>query len=134
MNKTKKIMKHMMLLILLVVLSVNSFAYPGKKLQTYDYNNKTIIFNDASFDENQQNNIAGMLTNKTTAQAAASGIGFICFIFGHDMETGYVTAITHRVSSTSPRCLKETFEIKVCKRCGYFEAELVGRCYIDCCP
>ena len=134
MNKMKKIIKHMILLILLFVLSVNSFAYSGKELNSYDYDNKTIIFNnDALFDENQQSNIAGMLVNRTTTQAA-SGIGFICFFFGHDMETGYVTAITHCVYSTPPRCLKETFEIKVCKRCGYFEAELVGRCIIDCCP
>jgi hypothetical protein len=129
----KKIIKHIIIVILLVVFSINSNAYPVKKLQSFNYDNKTIIFNDTSFDENQQTDIAGTLVNTATVQTASS-IGFICFFFGHDFQTGYVTAITHRVYSTPPRCLKETFEIKVCKRCGYFETELVGRCFIDCCP
>lgn len=130
----KKIFKQMIIVILLVVLSVNSYAKSDKTSYSYDYDNKTIIFSsDALFDVNQQTNIADMLVNPATAQTA-SGIGFICFFFGHDMETGYVTAITHCVYKTPPRCLKETFEISVCKRCGYFETELVGRCFIDCCP
>ena len=129
----KKIIKHIILVILLVVLSINSNAYTGKKLQqSYNYDNITIIFNDTLLDESQQTNIAGTFVDNTTMQTASS-IGFICFFFGHDMQTGYVTAITHRVYSTPPRCLKETFEIRVCKRCGYFETELVGRCFIDCC-
>lgn len=60
--------------------------------------------------------------------------GLMCTLFGHKLETGTVSTITHKVRTSSPRCLKETFDYEVCSRCDeYSEYTLIGSQYIVCC-
>lgn len=58
--------------------------------------------------------------------------GLTCTLFGHKLETGTTSVVTHNVSSTAPRCLRETFDYEICTRCDYSEYTLIGSEYIYC--
>ena len=63
----------------------------------------------------------------------ASTYGLTCTLFGHKLDYGTTSAITHKVNATSPRCLKETFNYEICTRCDYSKYTLLGSEYIVCC-
>lgn len=67
-------------------------------------------------------------------KTAVQSRGLTCTLFGHKIETGTVSTITHKVKTTAPRCLKETFDYEICSRCDeYSEYTLIGSQYINCC-
>ena len=59
--------------------------------------------------------------------------GITCTLLGHKLENSIVDVITHKVSSTSPRCLKKTYAYSACTRCDYETSSLVDKEYIVCC-
>ena len=64
---------------------------------------------------------------------AVQPYGLKCTLFGHDYKTEIVTTITHRVRSTSPRCLKEIFETKICTVCSDTVSTRLSNQLIICC-
>lgn len=64
---------------------------------------------------------------------AVQPYGLKCTLFGHDYKTETVTTITHKVRSTSPRCLKEIFETKICTVCSDTVSTLLSDQLIICC-
>ena len=77
-----------------------------------------------------QNRIIADLTAENNGTAT---YGLTCTLFGHKLETGTTSAITHKASSTAPRCLQETFSYEICTRCDYSEYTLLSTAYIYCC-
>ncbi len=63
----------------------------------------------------------------------ATTYGLTCTLFGHKIETTSVTAITHKVLSTSPRCRREIYDVDNCTRCDYNKSTLITSSYIVCC-
>jgi hypothetical protein len=64
----------------------------------------------------------------------AQARGLTCTLFGHKLETGTTDTITHKVRSSAPRCLLETYSYEVCTRCDeYSEYTLLYSEYINCC-
>lgn len=59
--------------------------------------------------------------------------GLTCTLFGHKLETGTTSVVTHKVRTSAPRCLRETFDYEICSRCDYSEYTLIGDEYISCC-
>ena len=59
--------------------------------------------------------------------------GITCTLFGHDLETSTITQITHKVRTTSPRCLKKTYNYSACTRCDHETSTLLKSEYIICC-
>ena len=64
---------------------------------------------------------------------SATAYGLTCTLFGHKIETTSVTAVTHKVLSTSPRCLREIYDVDTCTRCDYTKSTLITSSYIVCC-
>ena len=94
--------------------------------------NVTVIFDaDSQFSNEQQERIAQFLVNPEYGVAQAN---IICNIFGHKNSSEGVSTITHKVSATSPRCLKEIFTITICSRCDETTVERNAAYYITCCP
>ena len=62
-----------------------------------------------------------------------STYGIKCILFGHDYKTEYIDAIRHKVSSTRPRCIMETYETKICVDCSDTVSDMIATTYIDCC-
>ena len=59
--------------------------------------------------------------------------GLTCTLFGHKLETGSTTTITHKVRTTAPRCLEEIYTYEICSRCDYESYLLASSAYIYCC-
>jgi len=55
--------------------------------------------------------------------------------FGHNIENGTVTTITHRVHSSNPRCVETVSSIELCTRnnCSYFNVLRESTMRIFCC-
>lgn len=59
--------------------------------------------------------------------------GITCTLFGHKLETGSTSVVTHKVNSSAPRCLRETYNYEICSRCDYSEYTFLYSEYIYCC-
>lgn len=59
--------------------------------------------------------------------------GLMCTLFGHKIETTTVAAVTHKAKATSPRCLREIYDVDNCTRCDYTNSTLITSSYIVCC-
>ena len=64
---------------------------------------------------------------------AVSARGLTCTLLGHKLETGTTSVVTHKVSATAPRCLRETYDYEVCSRCDYTKDTHLYSEYIYCC-
>ena len=63
----------------------------------------------------------------------ATAYGLTCTLFGHKIETTSVTTVTHKAKATSPRCLREIYDVDNCTRCDYTKSTLIASGYIVCC-
>lgn len=95
-------------------------------------NNVDVIFDSSSsLTPEQQQIIATFLVN---GESNIQPYGLICNLLGHNSSTEIVTSITHCVSSTAPRCLREKWEIVSCSRCGdIIEQTRLNYALIYCC-
>lgn len=94
--------------------------------------NVDIIFDSQSvFTDEEKHIIAEYLTHNSSIEQT---YGLMCNLFGHKNTTDIVTTITHCVSPSSPRCLREKWEIITCSRCGNVDTTLLDFAYINCCP
>lgn len=63
----------------------------------------------------------------------AQTYGLTCTLFGHDIETSYVTTTTHKARSSAPRCLQQLNQVETCSRCDYVNRTILKSEYISCC-
>ena len=126
----KKILVILTATMLLFAMCINTSATANQYI--YEIDNKTIIFDsNTSLDETARINIVNHLVYGDTDVAT---YGLMCTLFGHKYESSVVTAITHRVADTDPRCLQEMFEVQTCSRCEDTVVERINYHYISCCP
>lgn len=57
-----------------------------------------------------------------------------CWLFGHNLTSSTSIVITHELNTTSPRCLKEVYNVTTCSKCDYMEKELISSYFIQCHP
>lgn len=93
-------------------------------------NEVTVIFHNEVSPEIQERIIAHF--NGEELPVAGSR-GITCTLFGHDLEKSSIDTVSHKVRTTVPRCLRETYTYEICSRCDYEEYTLVSSTYIDCC-
>ena len=99
---------------------------------TYQIDNVTIVFDaDSQLSIEQQEIIASLLVHPENGVVQAN---LICNIFGHKNTQEGVSTVTHKESTTDPRCLKEIFTITTCSRCNESTVERDSYYYISCCP
>lgn len=63
----------------------------------------------------------------------AETYGLTCTLFGHKLESTTAITITHKVSATAPRCLREYYDFEACSRCDYSNSTFLYSEYISCC-
>ena len=101
-----------------------------------DSNIKTdieIIINDEVSEETKEKIEKYFASGEPAVNDGVSTYGLTCTLFGHKIEGSIVATVTHKVSSTSPRCLKRTYNYEACTRCDYEMSELIDTEYIVCC-
>lgn len=124
-----------LLALILVVISVFSTmsiaAYAEEASEITVTVNETVFIFDADTTEDFRNKFIAHYFECEDDGTAAYGL--TCTLFGHKTESSVVTAVTHKAKATSPRCLRETYEVETCSRCDYVKSTLIGSEYIVCC-
>ena len=131
----KRIAKRLMIVVMVSILIVCATSGVSASEATgniYQIENVTIIFDaDSNLTREQQESIAQFLVNP---EYGVSQANLICNLFGHKNTQEGVSTITHKVSTTDPRCLQELFTITTCSRCNEATVERDAAIYISCCP
>ena len=107
------------------------FYYPDKEITVenpdgLDYETMKYIADSIAYGEQVQ------LENPSHIAMPAN---ILCTLFGHNLTTSYVSEVTHNVYTTSPKCVKKTYEVIPCTRssCDYFEKNLISSARISSC-
>lgn len=116
------------LALIIAICSFSTIAFAENNVETSE--NITIEFHNEISDEAREKVVAHFHGEDVSVINAR---GLTCTLFGHNLETGTTSVVTHKVSSTAPRCLRETFDYEICSRCDYSEYTLIGSEYIYCC-
>lgn len=97
----------------------------------YDELGVEVVFaGNTVFNQEQQQRIADILGNDIDPVESRSW----CWLTGHTYVKDAVSVITHKASAYNPRCLEQTYKVTTCKKCNYYDEELLGSIYITCCP
>lgn len=121
----------MVVVSLFSVMSISAFAAEESEDTTIVTVNETEFIFDADTSEDFRNKVIADYFNETEEDVATYGL--MCTLFGHKLESSVITVITHKVRSTAPRCLRETYDTEACTRCDYTHKELISSKYISCC-
>lgn len=120
-------------ILLVFAISISIFAIHSSAADEVEEAYIEIIFLDENVsDEFKEKATAHLLSGGAEDEGAAT-YGILCKAFGHVLETGTTTQITHKVNATAPRCLQRTYEVSACTRCDYTESTLLSSTYIYCC-
>lgn len=92
--------------------------------------NIEFIFDDNTSSEIRERIVADFINPDDNSTSA---YGLTCTLLGHNLDSDYVTTITHNARSSAPRCLEETYSYEICTRCDYSEYTLIDATYIYCC-
>lgn len=129
-------MKRAIALILVIVslfsvMSISVYADDANENTVTVTVNETEFIFDANTSKEIRNRFIEDYINPVDDGAAAYGL--TCTLFGHDLESTVVIAITHKAKANAPRCLEETFKMEACTRCDYTTRTLISSAYISCC-
>lgn len=108
-------------------------ANNGNAVYTFniDGTEYTVSFENSALTPEQQQIIAERLVGISEAPAQTYGLG--CTLFGHDYITEIATVTVHNVSSTAPRCRRDTYEVKTCEDCDYYKQTFISSVPSYCC-
>lgn len=127
--KTKKLLS----LILAIAMFSCMFTIPANATETIADEHIEIIIVNPNISKETKAKAITFYTNGGEEQDGIATYGLTCTLLGHKIESSTVYKITHEVRSTSPRCLKKTYNYDACTRCDYEKSTLVSNMYIVCC-
>lgn len=125
--------KNLFAILLAITLLTYTFIIPTSAKETNINNNVEIVIHTEVSAETESKIEKHFASGEPATDNISSAYGLTCTLFGHKIEGTAVSAITHKVRSTSPRCKKETYNYEACTRCDYETSELVATVYIVCC-
>lgn len=125
--------KNLFAILLIITLLTCTFVVPTSAKETTINNDVEIIVSGEVSAETKEKIERYFATGEPATDDDASTYGLTCTLLGHKLENSIVDVITHKVSTTSPRCLKKTYEYSACTRCDYENSTLIDREYIICC-
>lgn len=126
-------MKRIFAVLLVLTLLTCACALPvsAKNIEKENDNIEIIIHDEVS--EETKAKIERYFANGTPTNDSVATYGLTCTLLGHKIECTSISTINHKVSATSPRCLKKTYDYEECTRCDYEKATLISKIYIVCC-
>ena len=133
-----KIICKILSVVLLFVSLSQALLVSSTNGDVYEFTNPdiTVTFDSSGvFTEQKKEEIAysfaGFIPNDNGEKSTNN---IICSIFGHDLSSGTVTVVQHKVYIRSPRCVLSIYDVTGCSRCDYIEQVLVGSSRIICHP
>ena len=125
--------KNLFAILLVLTLLTCTFVMPtSAKESTEAIKTVEIIINDEVSVETKAK-IEKYFATGEPSNDGDSTYGLTCTLFGHKIESSKVITITHKVRTTSPRCLKNYYTYDACTRCDYESSTLTDAEYIVCC-
>lgn len=125
--------KSLFAFILAISLLVSAFVIPTSAKTDETNSDIEIIIENENISAETKVKIEKYYSTENHNDDVATTYGLTCTLFGHKLEKSIVSTITHKVSATSPRCLKKTYAYEACTRCDYENSELISTFYIVCC-
>jgi hypothetical protein len=99
--------------------------------QNYNDMNIEVVFDvNSKFTYEEKQIISNCFYGDT---AYVNTYGLKCTLFGHEYTTEYVDVIRHKVSTLTPRCIKDTYKTQICADCSDTVSTLIATTKIDCC-
>lgn len=127
--KTKKILS----LVIAIAILGCMFIMPTNAAETEAHEHIEIIIENENISDETREKIIAFYTNGGEEKEGIATYGITCTLLGHKYETTRVSKTTHKVRTTSPRCLKRIYDYSTCTRCDYEESVLASSEYIVCC-
>lgn len=127
--RTKKILSFILAIAILTCM----FVMPVNATDTKANEHFVIIIENENISEDTKEKAIAFYTNGGEEKEGIAAYGLTCTLLGHKLETTGVSKITHKVRSSSPRCLKKIYDYSACTRCDYEESVLISSAYIVCC-
>ena len=129
--KTKRLVAMLMAIATAMCLFVMPSSAAGEAEHAHE--NIEIIFEDETLSEEFKARATAYFLNGAPEADGVATYGLTCTLFGHDLETGTTTTITHKARATAPRCLEQMYNYSACTRCDYEASTLKSSTYIFCC-
>lgn len=127
--KTNKLLS----LILAIAMLTCIFIMPANAAKTEAVDHIEIVIENKDISGETEKKIIAFYTNGGEEKEGVATYGLTCTLLGHKLETSRVYKIKHKARTTSPRCLKKTYNYSTCTRCDYEESVLAKSEYIACC-
>ena len=127
--KTKRVFSLMLALATLLC----AVIIPANAADTATNEHIEIFIENEEISEATKTKIIAFYTNGGEEKEGFATYGLTCTLFGHKLESSVVSTITHKVRTTSPRCLEKTYTYESCTRCDYEKSTLITQEYITCC-
>lgn len=127
--KTKKFFS----LILALATLLCAVIIPANAAETENHEHIEIIIENENISEETREKIIAFYSDGGAEKEGISTYGLTCTLFGHKIESSAISTVTHKVRTTSPRCLKKVYNYESCTRCDYETSTLKGQSYITCC-
>lgn len=108
-------------------------AIPANAKETDTHEDLVIVIENEDISEETKAKIIAFYSNGGEENEGIATYGITCTLLGHKLESTSVSTINHKARSTSPRCLKRTYNYESCTRCDYETSTLIGQKYIVCC-
>lgn len=115
----------------MLVLSVGAIDVERarEKTFTFEYGQREIIVTGV-LEEQQARRVADCIVGE---KEETSTRNILCTLLGHSMVQATANDIFHRYFTTAPRCLRITYRVDSCTRCGYSVKTEISRTAIFCC-
>lgn len=126
--------KSLFAILLALTLLICTFVIPtSAKESTENNKNVEIIINEEVSAETKAKIEQYFATGEPVENDGNTTYGLTCTLFGHKIESTSVATITHKVRTTSPRCVRRLYNYEECSRCDYETSTLINTQYIVCC-
>lgn len=124
--------KSLFAILLVITLLACTFVLPTSAKETTNNDVEIIIVDEVS-EETKAKIERCFATGEPVTVNGTSTYGLTCTLLGHKTESSIVCTITHKVRTTSPRCVERTYSYEACTRCDYETSTLISTEYIVCC-
>ena len=125
--------KKLLSLILALATLLCAVVIPANAAEAETHEQIEIYIENENLSEETKAKIVAFYTNGGEEKEGIATYGLTCTLLGHKLESSTVATITHKVRTTSPRCLKKYYNYESCTRCDYENSTLVSQKYIACC-
>ena len=127
--------KRLFAMLMVIVISMCLFVIPSSAADEAEpaHTHIEVYFEDENLSEEFKAKATAYFLNGAAKGDGTATYGLTCTLFGHKLETGTTSTITHKARTTAPRCLKRYYDYSACTRCDYEESTLKSSTYIICC-